>query len=162
MCAWTRQNMPLSTFQSDALFRTLIATAVDGIIVIDARGTIAIYNAACERLFGYRPEEAIGHNVKMLMPAPYHDEHDGYLANYRKTGEKRIIGIGRVVVGRRHDGTTFPMELSVGEARHKNEPLFVGIIRDVTKRRQADEQRDLLMKRLTELDIERGHFAHVA
>jgi two-component system, LuxR family, sensor kinase FixL len=113
-------------------------------------------------LFGYWQSEVVGQNVKMLMPEPFHQEHDGYLDSYHRTGERKIIGIGREVEGRRQDGTTFPMELSVGEARHKNEPLFVGIIRDVTKRRQAEEQRDQLMKRLTESDIERGHFAHVA
>jgi two-component system sensor kinase FixL len=136
--AWTRQDMSLSSPHGDALFRTLIATAVDGIIVIDARGAIAIYNSACERLFGYRPEEVIGHNVKMLMPEPYHAEHDGYLANYRKTGERRIIGIGREVVGRRQDGSTFPMYLSVGEGTLDGEKIYVGIIHDLTSYKEAE------------------------
>jgi two-component system sensor kinase FixL len=113
-------------------------------------------------VFGYRQDEVVGHNVKMLMPSPFHEEHDYYLENYQRSGERKIIGIGREVEGRRKDGTTFPIELSVGEARHRNEPLFVGIIRDITKRRQAEDQRELMMKRLTEADIERGHFAHVA
>src|SRR5262249_33130994 len=99
--------------RDDAVFQALITTAVDGIIVIDARGRIQIFNPACERLFGYGPDEVIGKNVKMLMPTPYREEHDGYLQNYRTTGEKRIIGIGREVVGQRKDGTTFPMYLSV-------------------------------------------------
>src|SRR5882672_719794 len=129
--------MPLSAPHGDALFRTLIATAVDGIIVIDARGTIAIYNSACERLFGYRAEDVIGHNVKMLMPAPYHEEHDAYLANYRKTGERRIIGIGREVVGRRQDGSTFPMYLSVGEATLDAEKIYVGIVHDLTSYKEV-------------------------
>ena len=84
---------------TDALFRTLIGTAVDGIIVIDVKGAIQVYNAACERLFGYSADEALGQNVKILMPSPYHEEHDAYLSRYRTTGEKRIIGIGREVVG---------------------------------------------------------------
>ena len=123
---------------TDALFRTLIGTAVDGIIVIDVKGTIQVYNAACERLFGYSAEETIGHNVKMLMPAPYHDEHDGYLSRYRMTGEKRIIGIGREVVGGRKDGTTFPMYLSVGEGALEGQKIYVGIIHDLTERKKSD------------------------
>src|SRR5882672_1869989 len=129
--------MPLSAPHGDALFRTLIATAVDGIIVIDARGTIAIYNSACERLFGYRAEDVIGHNVKMLMPAPYHEEHDGYLANYRESGERRILGIGREVVGRRQDGSTFPMYLSVGEGTLDGEKIYVGILHDLTSHQEV-------------------------
>src|SRR5437868_6604583 len=88
---------------NDALFRALIATAVDGIIVIDAHGLVQVYNSACEILFGYRPGEVIGHNIKILMPAPYRDAHDEYLSNYRHTGVRRIIGIGRIVVGQRRD-----------------------------------------------------------
>ncbi len=142
--------------------KAVVDTAVDGVVLIDSRGIVRMFNPACEQLFGYGQDDVVGQNVKMLMPAPFHNEHDDYLENYQRSGERKIIGIGREVEGRRQDGTTFPIELSVGEARHKNEPLFVGIIRDVTKRRQADEQRDLMMKRLTEADIERGHFAHVA
>src|SRR5258706_10477445 len=132
--------MPLSPPHGDALFRTLIATAVDGIIVIDAKGTIAIYNSACERLFGYRAEDVIGHNVKMLMPAPYHEEHDAYLANYRKTGERRIIGIGREVVGRRQEGSTFPMYLSVAEGTLDAAKIYVGILHDLTSYQEADSR----------------------
>src|SRR3954451_14481038 len=98
--------------EDSAVFQALITTAVDGIIVIDAGGHIQIFNPACERLFGYRPEEVIGENVKMLMPPPYREEHDGYLTHYHATGEKRIIGIGREVLGQRKDGSTFPMVLS--------------------------------------------------
>ena len=123
---------------TDALFRTLIATAVDGIIVIDMKGSIQVYNAACERLFGYSAEEAVGQNVKMLMPSPYHEEHDGYLSRYRVTGEKRIIGIGREVVGRRKDGAIFPMYLSVGEGILDGQGIYVGIIHDLTERKKSD------------------------
>lgn len=120
---------------SDVLFQTLIGTAVDGIMVIDERGHVRIYNKACERLFQYSPHEVLGRNVSMLMPTPYREEHDGYLNRYKTTGEKRIIGIGREVVGRRKDGSTFPMYLSVGEGRHGNDRIFVGIIHDVSERK---------------------------
>ena len=123
---------------TDALFRTLIGTAADGIIVIDMKGMIQVYNAACERLFGYSAQETIGQNVKMLMPSPYHEEHDGYLSRYRMTGERRIIGIGREVLGRRKDGTTFPMYLSVGEGALEGQKIYVGIIHDLTERKKSD------------------------
>ncbi len=119
--------------------RALVSTAVDGVIIIDAAGTVQEYNPACERLFGYRAEEVIGKNVKALMPPPYRDEHDQYLLRYRTTGVKRIIGIGREVEGRRKDGTTFPMELSVGEARPGGQKVYVGIIRDITARKSAEQ-----------------------
>src|SRR5213082_3563787 len=113
--------------QEDALFRTLLSTAVDGIIVIDSRGMVALYNPSAQKLFGYAPEDVLGHNVSILMPSPYREEHDGYLGNYLRTGKKKIIGIGREVVGRRADGTTFPMYLSVGESELNGERIFVGI-----------------------------------
>jgi PAS domain S-box-containing protein len=119
--------------------RALVSTAVDGVMIIDARGTVQEYNPACERLFGYRADEVVGRNVKMLMPPPYQEEHDEYLRRYRATGIKRIIGIGREVEGRRKDGTTFPMELSVGEARPGGKQVFVGVIRDITERKLAEQ-----------------------
>jgi two-component system sensor kinase FixL len=124
---------------NDALFRALIATAVDGIIVIDSHGRVQVYNQACERLFGYAPDEVIGNNVKMLMPAPYRDEHDGYLKHYRATGERRIIGIGREVVGQRKDGSTFPMYLSVGQGKIAGADIYVGIIHDLTEQNRAEQ-----------------------
>ena len=133
--------MPINA-ASDALFSALIATAVDGIVVIDARGTVQVYSPACERLFGYSADEVIGSNVKMLMPQPFRDEHDQYLANYRRTGERRIIGIGREVVGRRKDHTTFPMYLSVGEGEVGGEPIFVGIIHDLSTLHAAERNRE--------------------
>ncbi|MDQ7247862.1 PAS domain-containing sensor histidine kinase [Dongia sedimenti] len=126
--------------RDDAVFQALIATAVDGIMVIDAHGHIQVFNSACERLFGYKPEEVIGKNVKMLMPSPYRDEHDGYLAHYRETGEKRIIGIGREVFGQRKDGTTFPMYLSVGQGKMEGVDIYVGIIHDLTERDVAAQE----------------------
>jgi len=119
--------------------RALVSTAVDGVMIIDANGTVQEYNPACGQLFGYREDEVVGRNVKMLMPSPYQEEHDEYLSRYRTTGNKRIIGIGREVEGRRKDGTTFPMELSVGEARPGGQQVFVGIIRDITARKSAEQ-----------------------
>ncbi len=117
--------------------RTVADTAVDGLILIDANGSLLMFNRACERLFGYGAEEMIGKNVKCLMPSPYHEEHDRYLDNYNRTGQRKIIGTGREVVGRRNDGTTFPMDLSVGETKEDGKTVFVGIIHDVTERKQA-------------------------
>lgn len=125
--------------ESKVRLDALLATAVDGIVIIDKKGTVEVYNQACEGLFGYTSEEVVGRNVKMLMPSPYYDEHDSYLEHYNKTGEKRIIGIGREVMGRRKDGSTFPMYLSVGEGVFDSEPKFVGMIHDITKRRRAEE-----------------------
>lgn len=125
--------------ESAARFEALLNAAVDGVIVIDGAGRVQVYNPACERLFGYRAEEVVGRNVKMLMPPPYHDKHDGYVAHYRATHERRIIGIGREVVGLRKDGTTFPMYLSVGEGPSEDGGIFVGIIRDISDQK-SDEQ----------------------
>src|SRR5882724_832908 len=125
--------------ETAARLRTLTETAVDGVILIDARGVVLMFNSACEKLFGYSVEEVIGENVKMLMPQPYRHEHDRYIANYRNTRDHKIIGSGREVIGLRKDGSTFPMDLSVGEARQDGESIFVGIIRDITKRNLAEQ-----------------------
>jgi PAS domain S-box-containing protein len=123
-----------------ARLHAVVETAVDGVILIDSAGNVQMFNPACERLFGYVAAEVLGRNVKMLMPPPYQEEHDQYLENYRKTRERKIIGIGREVVGRRKDGSTFPMELSVGEAKQQGEASFVGIIHDLTARKRTEEQ----------------------
>lgn len=122
----------------ESLYRAVVDTAVDAIVVIDRNGTIRSVNQATERVFGYGADELVGQNVNMLMPQPYTAEHDGYLANYLRTGNKKIIGIGREVSGKRKDGSIFPMDLSVGEARDSGEPIFVGIIRDITERKAAE------------------------
>jgi PAS domain S-box-containing protein len=119
---------------------TVADTAVDGLILIDANGSILMFNRACERLFGYRAEEVIGKNVKRLMPAPYHEEHDRYLDNYHRTGERKVIGIGREVLGRRKDGTTFPLGLSVGEAKEDGKSVFVATIHDLSERKEAETE----------------------
>jgi two-component system sensor kinase FixL len=117
-----------------ARWRSIIESAVDGIIVIDERGRIEALNPAAERLFGYTEDEVRGRNVNVLMPSPYHEEHDGYLARYLETGAKKIIGIGREVTGRRRDGTTFPLHLSVGEMLVPGGRKFTGILHDLTER----------------------------
>ncbi len=124
----------------DSLFNILMHTAVDGVMVIDGGGTVRFYNQACERLFGFAASEVLGNNVKILMPAPYHAEHDRYLSRYLETGDRHIIGIGREVVGRRKDGSTFPMYLSVGEGRLHDERLFVGIVHDITDRNEREQR----------------------
>ncbi|MDE1938920.1 MAG: PAS domain S-box protein [Alphaproteobacteria bacterium] len=126
----------------DTLFQTLIATAVDGIMVIDERGIVQVYNRACERLFQYGADEVIGQNIKMLMPAPYRNEHDGYLDSYRNTGKARIIGIGREARGQRKDGTEFPLYLSVGQGTLDGKRIFVGIVHDLTQLKAEEAARE--------------------
>ncbi|HVN42973.1 MAG TPA: PAS domain S-box protein [Steroidobacteraceae bacterium] len=121
-------------------FRALLDAAVNAIIVIDHRGVIEEFSAAAERIFGYSSEEAVGCNVSMLMPEPFRGAHDGYLERYHRTNEARIIGIGREVRAQRKDGTTFPCDLSVGRVRGSDPARFVGIIRDITSRKLAEER----------------------
>jgi two-component system sensor kinase FixL len=121
-------------------FRALLDAAVDAIIIIDHRGLIEEFSLAAERTFGYRAEEVVGLNVSVLMPAPYTMEHDRYMDAYNETGEARIIGIGREVRARRKDGSTFPCDLAVGRVAGEGHPRFVGIIRDITARKLAEEQ----------------------
>ena len=123
-----------------AHLRSILETVPDAMVVIDSRGRIQSFSTAAERLFGYSAEEVIGENVNMLMPAPYRENHDGYLERYLRSGERRIIGVGRVVVGRRKDGSTFPMELSVGEMQSGASRFFTGFVRDLSER-QLTEQR---------------------
>ncbi len=124
-------------------------------IVIDERGTIVSFSAAAERLFGYSQAEVAGRNVSVLMPVPDHDRHDAYIARYLATGERRIIGIGRIVVGLRADGTEFPMELAVGEAAGDGGRIFTGFIRDLTEQQRAEF-------RLKELQSELIHVSRLS
>ncbi len=133
---------------AEALLRSILATVPDALLVIDERGRIELFSAAAERLFGYAAGEAIGRNVSLLMPAPHREEHDGYIARYRTTGEQRIIGIGRVVVGQRKDGSTFPMELSVGEVNLPGMRRFTGFVRDLTERQEREHRLDELQSEL--------------
>ena len=125
---------------SEARWRSIIDSAVDGIVVIDQFGRVEAFNPAAERLFGYTEVEMAGRNVNALMPAPYHEEHDRYLARYLATGEAKVIGAGRDVTGRRKDGSTFPLHLSVGEFTLGGERKFTGILHDLTSRVLIEEQ----------------------
>jgi two-component system sensor kinase FixL len=123
---------------SEARWRAIIDSAADGIVVIDAHGRVEAFNHAAERLFGYTIDEVLGRNVDMLMPSPYREEHDWYLSRYLATGRAKIIGMGREVQGRRKDGTTFPLHLSVGEITIQGERKFTGILHDLTSRVQME------------------------
>ena len=150
----------------EAHLQLILDTVPDAMIVIDERGIMQSFSAAAERLFGWRAEEVIGRNVSMLMPTPSRQAHDGYLMRYLTTGERRIIGIGRVVVGERRDGSTFPMELAVGEMRSGNQRYFTGFARDLserqeTERRLQDLQSELVhVSRLTALGEMASALAH--
>jgi two-component system, LuxR family, sensor kinase FixL len=126
--------------ESEAKARAIVETTVDAIITIDARGTVESFNNAAQQIFGYDPHEVIGQNVKMLMPSPYHEEHDGYIQSYHDTGRRNIIGIGREVTGQRKDGSTFPMDLAVSEVQLGDRKIFTGIIRDITERRNLEQR----------------------
>lgn len=138
--------------EREAHLQSVLDTVPDAMIVIDAEGVMQSFSATAERLFGYTADEAIGRNVSMLMPSPYKEQHDSYLDRYRKTGERRIIGIGRVVVGQRKDGSTFPMELAVGEMRSAERRFFTGFVRDLSERQETQ-------KRLQELQSELIHMS---
>ncbi len=126
--------------ESEGRLHAIVDNVVDGVITINEGRIVQSFNLAAERIFGYSSDEVIGKNVKMLMPEPYHSQHDGYVGNYLRTGKAKVIGIGREVVGRRKDGSTFPLDLAVSEVRLGEERLFTGIIRDITERKQAEEQ----------------------
>ena len=126
--------------ESEERFRAVLETAVNGIITMGEDRRIQMVNSAAVSLFGYSREELIGQNVNMLMPQPYRSEHDGYVKDYVRTGQRKIIGIGREVVGMRKDGTTFPMDLSVGEAKLPTGRLFTGIVRDLTERKRLEDR----------------------
>src|SRR5215470_13247400 len=122
-----------------AKLRGILESAVNAIITIDQRGLIEQVNPATERLFGYAEDELVGKNVKVLMPEPYRTEHDGYIANYLQTGLKKIIGIGREVSGRRKNGTTFPLHLSVSEFAANGRRYFTGMIHDLSDHRHVEQ-----------------------
>src|SRR5476649_44732 len=138
----------------EAHLQSILDTVPEAMIVIDERGIIQSFSSAAERLFGCRAAEAIAQNVSTLMPTPYHENHDAYLQRYLNTGERRIIGIGRVVVGQRKDGSTFPMELAVGEMKSGDQRFFTGFIRDLTERKQTEA-------RLQELQSELVHISRL-
>lgn len=146
----TRRRM----IEREAHVRSILDTVPDAMIVINEQGTIQSFSAAAERLFGRAETEMLGQNVKLLMPTPHREAHDGYLERYYRTGERRIIGLGRVVVGERSDGSTFPMELAVGEIQTQEGRFFTGFVRDLTERQHAEA-------RLQELQAELVHISRL-
>jgi PAS domain S-box-containing protein len=129
----------VQSLQENVLFtQAILDNVIDGIITIDSKGVVQSFNRAAETIFGYTADEIIGRNVNMLMPEPYHSEHDGYLQNYHATGIQRIIGLGREVEGRRKDGSVFPMDLAVSRSAHQGQPLFIGLVRDITERKRVE------------------------
>ena len=142
LCAHVAARRTVEALAEDRASRlkSMVEAVPDAIVMVDEHGIITFFSAAAERMFQYGADEAIGQNVSILMPGPYRGEHDGYIARYLRTGEKRIIGIGRVVVGRRKDGTTFPIELAVGEALSKGKHIFTGLIRDITDRQETERR----------------------
>lgn len=128
--------------QGEIELQVVMDTVLDGLLTIDSSGEIHSCNAAAVRIFGYERLEMIGNNVRMLMPPPYHAQHDSYIRNYLETGERKVIGIGREVTARRKDGSTFPMELGINEMKADGRRMFVGTIRDITERKEMDRMKD--------------------
>ena len=135
--------------------RSILATVPDAMVVIDERGHILSFSAAAEKMFGYAEQEIVGENVAVLMPSPDRERHDQYLANYARTGKRRMIGIGRVTTARHRDGNTFPIELSVGEAVIDEKRVFTGFIHDITQRQQTE-------MRLQDLQAELAHVGRIS
>jgi two-component system sensor kinase FixL len=135
----------------EAHLRSILDTVPDATVVIDEAGIINSFSAAAVRQFGYAEAEAVGQNVRLLMPEPYHREHDGYIRRYLATGDRRIIGIDRVVVGRRKDGSTFPMKLSVGELKSGDRRYFTGFIRDLTEQEESEARLEAFQGELVRL-----------
>ena len=155
--AWFGERLRMTRLQAvarEAHLQSILATVPDAMIVIDERGSIQSFSSTAERLFSYSPSEVLSKNIKMLMPSPYRENHDSYLERYLRTGQKRIIGIGRVVVGERKDGSTFPMELAVGEMKSSNQRFFTGFIRDLSERQKTEA-------RLQELQSELVHISRL-
>ncbi len=132
-----RSKIEAALRDSEANARSILDTTVDGIVTIDESSKILSYNQAAEKIFGFSEEEVLGENLKILMPAPFHEEHEGYVRSYHETNHKKIIGLGREVRGRRKNGETFPMELAVSEIQHKKQ-CYTGIIRDISVRRELE------------------------
>jgi two-component system, LuxR family, sensor kinase FixL len=159
--AWFGESLRRAVFQAfernrdlqtrEAHLQSILDTVPDAMIVIDEHGAVQSFSTAAERLFGYKAAEVIGKNIKLLMPSPYREQHDGYLDRYLTTGERRIIGIGRVVVGERKDGSTFPMELAVGEMHSNDRRFFTGFIRDLTEHQQTEARLQELQSELVQI-----------
>lgn len=156
-----RKSAEAAAAEQSARLAAIVETAVDAIITIDEHGIIDSFNPAAERLFGYTREEVLGKNVSMLMPSPYREQHDAYLARYLATGEKHIIGIGREVVARRKDGSTFPIELAVSEMQVGGRRLFTGLVHDISARKEAEARQARLIQELESANEELKNFAYV-
>ncbi|MDR2282719.1 MAG: PAS domain-containing sensor histidine kinase [Sphingobacterium sp.] len=137
------------SLESARLLEAIIDTAIDGIITIDNKGLVESINPAALTLFGYDAQEVIGNNISMLMPEPDQSRHDSYISNYKETGRKKIIGIGREVRGKKKDGTTFPFRLAVSEVFYKDKSIFTGFVHDLTKEKKAEDE---LLKHTLELE----------
>lgn len=140
---------------TESHLRSILATVPDAMVVIDEKGIILSFSAAAEKLFGYAETEVVGENVSMLMPSPDRERHDGYLRNYRETGVRKIIGVGRVTTARHRDGNTFPIELSIGEAWIDGRRIFTGFVHDITQRQQTEV-------RLQDLQSELAHVGRLS
>jgi two-component system sensor kinase FixL len=147
--------LPVGFEGSDAHQQSILATVPDAMIVIDAGGTILSFSAAAEAMFGYSGREAIGQNVRMLMPQPDRDRHDQYIQRYLDTNEPHIIGTGRVTTALRRDGNNFPIELAIGDARTPEGRVFTGFVRDLTERQQTE-------RRLADLQTELSHISRIS
>jgi two-component system sensor kinase FixL len=148
-------NSPSLGTDGEAHLRSILATVPDAMVVIDEQGIILSFSAAAERMFGFSEAEVLGENVSMLTPSPDRERHDSYLENYRRTGERKIIGIGRVTTARHRDGYTFPIELSIGEAWLGDKRIFTGFIHDITNRQQTQ-------LRLQDLQSELAHVGRLS
>ena len=144
-------SIALALEAAEARLRSILQTVPDAMIIIDERGRIESLSTTAERLFGYDADEACGSNISLLMPSPYREQHDAYIERYLKTGERRIIGIGRIVVGQRKDGTTFPMHLTVGELRTGERHHFTGFIRDLTDQQLTEDRLKELQSEVTHM-----------
>lgn len=144
-------SIALALEAAEARLRSILQTVPDAMIIIDERGRIESLSTTAERLFGYDADEACGRNISLLMPSPYREQHDAYIERYLKTGERRIIGIGRIVVGQRKDGTTFPMHLTVGELRTGERHHFTGFIRDLTDQQLTEDRLKELQSEVTHM-----------
>ena len=142
--------------EKEAHSRAVIDSALDGIITIDSTGQIETFNHAAEKLFGHTAEAIIGKNIKRLMPSPHQEQHDGYLANYLKTGQKKVIGIGREAIGKNKDGSIFPIELSIAEVEIEGQNLFTGIVRDISERKKHEEEQEEMQTQLVDAAREAG------